>query len=91
MRMINDRVLVKREKAAEKSKGGIFIPDSAQERFEAKVIEAGPGARNARGERMSMDFVKGDKVVLGKWAGVEIKIDGEEMLVVREDDILGVL
>lgn len=91
MKMINDRVLVKRAKPAEKTKGGIFIPDSAQERIEAVVIAAGPGLRNSDGERNPLAVSEGMKVMLSKWSGVEVKIDGEEHLVVREDDILGVV
>jgi len=88
--VLNDRVIVKRLDAPEKSKGGIFLPDSAKERFEAKVLFVGPGALHD-GVRVPMQVKKGDKVLLGKWSGQEITLDGEDALAVREDDIIGVL
>jgi chaperonin GroES len=89
---LNDRVLVKRLEETEKSKGGIIIPDTAKEKpTEGKVIAAGPGKLNDKGKRMPMEVKKGDRILLGKYAGNEIKIDGEEHVIVREDEILGIL
>jgi len=92
IRPLHDRVLVKRLESEEKTKGGIIIPDSAKEKpLEGKVVAAGPGKRDDSGRVHSLDVKKGDKILFGKYAGTEIKIEGEEMVIVREEDILGVI
>jgi chaperonin GroES len=92
IRPLNDRVLVLRITENEKTKGGIIIPDTAKEKpQEGKVVAAGPGKVNEKGERIPMAVKKNDKVLFGKYAGNEIKIDGVEHLIMREDDILGIL
>lgn len=92
VRPLNDRLLVKRVAEESKSAGGIIIPDTAQEKpQEGVVIAVGPGARDEEGERRPLDIVPGNKVLFGKYAGTEITLDGEEHLIVREDDVLAVL
>jgi chaperonin GroES len=92
IRPLRDRLIVKRTEDEEKSKGGIIIPDTAKEKpMEGVVIAAGKGKTADDGRLISMDVKKGDRVLFGKYAGTEIKIDGEELLIMREDDILGVL
>lgn len=93
IRPLNDRIIVQRLDADEqKSAGGIIIPDSAKEKpQEGKIIAVGPGKRDEDGKRMTPDVKKGDRVLFGKYAGTEVKIDGQEYLIMREDDILGVL
>ena len=93
IRPLNDRIIVKRlDTEEQKSAGGIIIPDSAKEKpQEGKIIAVGPGKRDDDGERMKPDVKAGDRVLFGKYAGSEVKIDGEEYLIMREDDILGVL
>ncbi len=92
IRPLGDRVLVKRVASEEKTKGGIFIPDSAKEKpIEGKVIATGNGKRNDDGSFQKLDVKKGDRVLFGKYAGTEVKIDGTEHVVLREDDILGVV
>ena len=89
---LNDRVLVLRIEEDDKTGGGIIIPDTAKEKpQEGKVIAVGPGKVNEKGERIPMDVKKGNRVLFGKYAGNEIKIDGLEHLIMREDDILGVI
>ncbi|MGE3251124.1 MAG: co-chaperone GroES [Hyphomonadaceae bacterium] len=91
-RPLHDRVLVKRVKEEEKSKGGIIIPETAQEKpQEGEVVAVGPGGRDEDGERIDMDVKVGDRILFGKWSGTEVKIDGEELLIMKESDILGVI
>ena len=89
---LSDRILVIRVEEEKKTKGGILIPDTAKEKpQEGKVIAVGPGKVNEKGERISLDVKKGNRVLFGKFAGNEIKIDGVEHLIMREDDILGIV
>jgi chaperonin GroES len=91
-RPLQDRVVVKRVKEEEKTKGGIIIPDTAQEKpQEGEVIAVGPGARDQDGERIEMDVKVGDRILFGKWSGTEVKIDGDELLIMKESDIMGVI
>lgn len=91
-RPLHDRVLVRRIDAEEKTAGGIIIPDTAKEKpQEGEVIAAGPGARNERGEIVPLDVKAGDRILFGKWSGTEIKIDGNEFLIMKESDILGIV
>ncbi len=92
IRPLQDRIIVKRLESEEKTKGGIIIPDSAQEKpMEGKVIEVGNGKLNDDGKRIAPDVKSGDIVLFSKYAGTEVKIDSEEHLIMREDDILGVI
>ena len=92
IRPLQDRIIVKRLESEEKTKGGIIIPDSAQEKpMEGKVIEVGKGKLNDDGKRIAPDVKSGDIVLFSKYAGTEVKIDSEEHLIMREDDILGVI
>lgn len=89
---LNDRILVLREAEAAKTKGGILIPDSAKEKSrQGKVIAVGPGARDEKGKRIKPDVKKGDRVLFSSYAGTEIKIDDVEHLVMKEEDILGII
>jgi chaperonin GroES len=91
-RPLHDRVVVKRLEGEEKSKGGIIIPDSAKEKpQEGKIVAVGPGARDEAGKLVPLDVKAGDRVLFGKWSGSEVKIDGEELLIMKESDILGVV
>ncbi|MBU6373861.1 MAG: co-chaperone GroES [Alphaproteobacteria bacterium] len=91
-RPLGDRVLVKRVKEEEKTKGGIIIPDTAQEKpQEGEVIAVGPGARDEDGERIAMDLKVGDRILFGKWSGTEVKIDGDDLLIMKESDVMGVI
>jgi chaperonin GroES len=91
-RPLGDRVLVKRVEEEQKSKGGIIIPDTAKEKpQEGEVVAVGPGARDDDGERISMDLKAGDRILFGKWSGTEVKIDGEDLLIMKESDVMGVL
>ena len=91
-RPLHDRVVVKRIAEEEKSRGGIIIPDTAKEKpMEGEVIAVGPGARNEKGDLVPMDVKAGDRVLFGKWSGTEVKIDGDELLIMKESDIMGVL
>ena len=91
-RPLHDRVVVKRIDAEEKTAGGIIIPDTAQEKpMEGEVVAVGPGARNEAGTLHPLDVRAGDRVLFGKWSGTEVKIDGEELLIMKESDIMGVL
>ncbi|MBL8548526.1 MAG: co-chaperone GroES [Hyphomonadaceae bacterium] len=91
-RPLHDRVLVRRVKEEEKTKGGIIIPDTAQEKpQEGEIVAVGPGARDEDGERIEMDVKAGDRILFGKWSGTEVKIDGEELLIMKESDIMGVI
>ncbi len=89
---LHDRVLVRRLEGEEKTAGGLIIPDSAKEKpAEGEVVSVGAGARDEDGERIAMDVKAGDKVLFGKWSGTEITLDGEELLIMKESDILGLL
>jgi chaperonin GroES len=89
---LNDRVLVKRTEELQVTKGGIVIPDSAKEKpIEGKVVAAGPGKMSDAGNRMTLQVKKGDRILFGKYAGTEIKVEGEEYLMMREEDILAVI
>ena len=91
-RPLHDRVVVRRVKEEEKTKGGIIIPDTAQEKpQEGEVIAVGPGARDEDGERIALDVKTGDRILFGKWSGTEVKIDGEDLLIMKESDIMGVI
>ena len=89
---LHDRVLVQRIEEDEKTAGGIIIPDTAKEKpSQGKVIAVGPGARDESGRVVPLDVKKGDKVLFGKWSGTEVMVDGEELLIMKESDIMGVL
>ena len=91
-RPLQDRVLVRRIEEEEKSRGGIIIPDTAREKpMEGEVLAAGPGARGEDGKLHPLDVKVGDRVLFGKWSGTEIKIDGEDLVVMKESDIMGVV
>src|SRR5438132_5875966 len=91
-RPLHDRVVVKRIGAEEKSKGGIIIPDTAQEKpSQGEVIAVGPGGRDETGKVIKPDVKSGDRVLFGKWSGTEVKLDGEELLIMKESDIMGVI
>jgi chaperonin GroES len=91
-RPLGDRVLVRRIEEEEKTKGGIIIPDTAKEKpQEGKVISVGPGARDEAGKIHALDVKAGDRILFGKWSGSEIKLDGEDLLIMKESDVLGVL
>ena len=91
-RPLGDRVLVKRVKEEEKSKGGIIIPDTAKEKpQEGEVVAVGPGGRDEDGERIAMDVEVGDRILFGKWSGTEVTLDGQELLIMKESDIMGVI
>ena len=91
-RPLHDRVLVKRIEAEEKTKGGIIIPDTVKEKpQEGEVLSVGPGVRDESGARIAMSLKEGDRVLFGKWSGTEIKIDGQELLIMKESDVMGVL
>ncbi len=91
-RPLHDRVLVRRIDAEEKTKGGIIIPDTAKEKpQEGEIVAAGPGARNEQGQLVPLDVRPGDRVLFGKWSGTEVKIDGKDLLIMKESDIMGVL
>ena len=91
-RPLHDRVVVKRITAEEKTAGGIIIPDTAQEKpMEGEIIAAGPGARNEQGQLVALDVKAGDRVLFGKWSGTEVKLNGEELLIMKESDIMGIV
>jgi chaperonin GroES len=91
-RPLHDRVVVRRLEGEEKTKGGIIIPDTAKEKPSEGVIEAvGPGARDESGKLVALDVKAGDKILFGKWSGTEVKIDGVDLLIMKESDILGVI
>ncbi|MDH6265092.1 chaperonin GroES [Rhizobium sp. SG_E_25_P2] len=91
-RPLHDRIVVRRVTSEEKTKGGIIIPDTAKEKpQEGEVLAVGPGARNEQGQVVALDVHVGDRVLFGKWSGTEIKIDGEELLIMKEADIMGVI
>ena len=91
-RPLQDRVLVRRIEEEEKTKGGIIIPDTAKEKpMEGEIVAAGPGARDETGKLVPLDVKQGDRILFGKWSGTEIKLDGEELIIMKESDIMGVL
>ena len=91
-RPLHDRVLVRRIEADDKTTGGIIIPDTAKEKpQEGEVVSAGTGARNDAGEISPMEVKAGDKILFGKWSGTEVKIDGEDLIIMKESDILGIM
>ncbi len=91
-RPLHDRVLVRRLEEEETTAGGIIIPDTAKEKpMQGKVLAVGPGARNERGELSPLDVKAGDRILFGKWSGSEVKIDGEELVIMKESDIMGVI
>ena len=91
-RPLHDRVVVRRIEAEEKTAGGIIIPDTAKEKpQEGEVIAAGPGARDESGKLVSLDVKVGDRILFGKWSGTEIKLNGEDLLIMKESDILGIV
>ena len=91
-RPLHDRIVVKRITAEEKSLGGIIIPDTAKEKpMEGEVVAVGPGARNEQGQIVELDVKAGDRVLFGKWSGTEVKLDGEELLIMKESDVMGII
>jgi chaperonin GroES len=91
-RPLHDRVVVRRLKSEEKTKGGIIIPDTAQEKpQEGEVVAVGPGGRDEAGKLINLDVKAGDRVLFGKWSGTEVKVEGEELLIMKESDIMGVI
>ena len=91
-RPLHDRVVVRRIDAEEKTAGGIIIPDTAKEKpMEGEVVAVGPGARDEHGKLVAIDLKAGDRILFGKWSGTEVKIDGEELLIMKESDVMGVL
>jgi chaperonin GroES len=91
-RPLHDRVVVRRLSAEEKTKGGIIIPDTAQEKpSQGEIVAVGPGGRDEAGKLIPIDLKTGDKVLFGKWSGTEVKLDGEELLIMKESDIMGVI
>ena len=92
LKPLHDRVLVERVSSEDKTKGGIIIPDTAQEKpMEGKVLAVGNGARNENGQVVALDVKKGDRILFGKWSGTEVKIDGKELLIMKESDIMGII
>jgi chaperonin GroES len=92
LKPLHDRVLVERVDQEDRTKGGIIIPDTAQEKpMEGKVIAVGSGARNENGQVVALDVKKGDRILFGKWSGTEVKIDGKELLIMKESDIMGII
>jgi chaperonin GroES len=91
-RPLHDRVVIRRLTAEEKTVGGIIIPDTAQEKpMEGEVVSAGPGARNEQGQIVALEVKAGDRILFGKWSGTEVKLDGEELLIMKESDIMGII
>jgi chaperonin GroES len=91
-RPLHDRVVVRRLTAEEKTAGGIIIPDTVKEKpMEGEVVAAGPGARNEQGHIVALDVKEGDRVLFGKWSGTEVKLDGEDLLIMKESDIMGII
>ncbi|OHV77159.1 co-chaperone GroES [Rhizobium sp. LCM 4573] len=91
-RPLHDRILVRRVESEEKTKGGIIIPDTAKEKpQEGEVIAVGPGARNESGQIQALDVKAGDRILFGKWSGTEIKINGEDLLIMKESDVMGII
>ena len=91
-RPLHDRVVIRRLEAEEKTSGGIIIPDTAKEKpMEGEVVAAGPGARGEDGAIQPMDVKTGDRVLFGKWSGTEVKLDGEDLIIMKESDIMGII
>ena len=91
-RPLHDRILVRRVESEEKTKGGIIIPDAAKEKpQEGEVIAVGPGARNEAGQIQALDVKVGDRILFGKWSGTEININGEDLLIMKESDVMGII
>ena len=91
-RPLHDRVAVRRVEEEQKTKGGIIIPDTAKEKpMQGEVLAVGPGVRDEKGELVKLDVQVGDRILFGKWSGTEVKIDGDELLIMKESDIMGVL
>jgi chaperonin GroES len=91
-RPLHDRVVVRRVESEERTKGGIIIPDTAKEKpQEGEIIAVGPGARDEAGKLVPLDVKVGDRILFGKWSGTEVKIDGEELLIMKESDVMGVI
>ena len=91
-RPLGDRVLVKRVEEESKTKGGIIIPDTAKEKpQEGEVVAVGPGSRDEDGKYIAMDLKAGDRILFGKWSGTEVKLEGEDLIIMKESDVLGVL
>jgi chaperonin GroES len=91
-RPLHDRVVVRRLDAEEKTAGGIIIPDTAKEKpMEGEIVAVGPGARNEQGQLVTLDVKAGDRILFGKWSGTEVKIDGEDLLIMKESDIMGII
>jgi chaperonin GroES len=91
-RPLHDRVVVKRIDAEEKSSGGIIIPDTAKEKpSQGEIVAVGPGGRDENGKLIAMDLKSGDRVLFGKWSGTEVKLDGEDLLIMKESDVMGVI
>jgi chaperonin GroES len=91
-RPLHDRVVLRRLNAEEKTAGGIIIPDTAKEKpQEGEVVAVGPGARNEQGQIIPLEVKAGDRILFGKWSGTEVKIDGEELLIMKESDIMGII
>ena len=91
-RPLHDRILVRRVESEEKTKGGIIIPDTAKEKpQEGEVIAVGPGARDDSGKLVALDVKVGDRVLFGKWSGTEIKLDGEDLIIMKESDVMGII
>ena len=92
LKPLHDRVLVERVEQEDRTKGGIIIPDTAQEKpMEGKVVSVGGGARNENGQVVALDVKKGDRILFGKWSCTEVKIDGKELLIMKESDIMGII
>ena len=91
-RPLHDRVVVKRIEEEQKTKGGIIIPDTAKVKpMQGEILAVGPGARNEKGDLVPLDVKAGDRILFGKWSGTEVKIDGQELLIMKESDIMGIL
>ena len=91
-RPLHDRVVVRRIEAEEKTKGGIIIPDTAKEKpQEGEIVAVGPGARDESGKIVALDVEPGDRILFGKWSGTEVRIDGQDLLIMKESDIMGVI
>ena len=91
-RPLHDRVVIRRLEAEEKTAGGIIIPDTAKEKpMEGEVVAVGPGARDETGKLVPLDVKSGDRILFGKWSGTEVKLDGEELLIMKESDIMGIV
>ena len=91
-RLLHDRIVIRRLEGEEKTKGGIIIPDTAKEKpMQGEVLAVGPGVRNEDGNLVALDVKPGDRILFGKWSGTEVKLDGDELLIMKESDIMGIL